>query len=332
MFKLSFWRGLVLSIAVLAASVLPASAQQYGPTANLMAEGMAHYYAGEWDSAIAKFDEVLDQTPQDTLALAYILDASYRKNDVDGIINKYELAYMASGEAAEARAQLGLAYFLRGLLNRNALDDALNEFQSTIREEPNCPMAYTGIGMVYFQKRMIPQSKGYLVRGLRLNAHDVMAMDRLGNILLVDEKKPDEALEIYERILEELPTYPDGHYFYGSSLFDLKRYEEAIPYLLRCAELDPNGYTQGYDALTLAGETYMRLNRMEEAREVFNRALKLYPESNYIKYKIKTIDNPELRKEPAPKDETRSSVLKVPSTEGAASADKSAEEKPAEEK
>ena len=322
--KMKTWRGLLISAALLLTSVCPVFAQNYGPTAGTMAEGMAAYYAGDWDGCIAKFNSVLDENPQDTLALAYILDASFRKNNVDGIINKYELAYMASGEAPDAHAQLGMAYFLRGLVNRNALDDSLSELQSTIRDDPQCAMAYTGIGMVYFQKRMMPQSKGYFVRGLRLNPHDVLAMDRLGNIVLVDEKKPAEALEIYERMVEELPTYPDGHFFCGSALFDLERYEEALTYLKRCAELDPHGYTQGYDALTLSGETYMRLNRMDEAKAMFEQALKVYPESNYCKYKIQTIDNPELRREPAPQDKRRDTILKTHDTSPETS------EKPAE--
>ena len=336
--KKIFWRGLALSAAMFAASVCPVFAQNYGPTEAAMQEGMAAYYAGDWDACIAKFESVLNETPQDTLALAYILDASFRKNNVDGVINKYELAYMASGEAPAEHAQLGLAYFLRGLINRNALDDSLTEFQGTVRDDPNCSLAYTGIGMVYFQKRMMPQSKGYFVRGLRLNPHDVMAMDRLGNIILVDEKKPAEALEIYERIVQELPTYPDGHYFMGSALYDLGRYEEALPYLRRCAELDPKGYTQGYDAITLGGEVYMKLDRMEEAKAAFEHALTLYPESNYCKYKLQTIADPSLRAKPVPKDDRRASVLTTQIQNNAAAAedanatpaDKATEPAPAE--
>ncbi|MBQ7568853.1 tetratricopeptide repeat protein, partial [bacterium] len=109
-------------------------------------------------------------------------------------------------------------------------------------------------------------------------------------------------------------------------LFDLGRYEEALPYLKRCAELDPHGYTQGYDALTLSGETYIKLNRMDEAKAMFEQALQVYPDSNYCKYKIKCIDNPEMLKEPAPQDKRRDTMLK--SHDGGADAADNAAEKP----
>ena len=133
----------------------------------------------------------------------------------------------------------------------------------------------------------MPRAKGYFYRALRLNPHDVMAMDRLGNILLVDEQKPQEARQLFERIIAELPTYPDGYYFMGSALFDLKRHEEAIPYLQRALELDPNGFTQGFDAATLLGDTFLHLGRNQEAIEAFEAARKIRPESRYVEIKLK---------------------------------------------
>lgn len=267
--------------------VLPALAQPNSLKSSAMVEGLKSFYAGEWDAAIGSFTSVVNKDPSNTLALAYILDAYFRKKDVDGIVTKIETRTAAAGETADARAQLGMAYFLRGKIMPNVLDEALTEFKGAIEDDPNNSLAYAGTGLVYFQKRMMPRAKGYFVRALRINPHDVMAMDRLGNIVLVDDKKPDEAKDIFERIIQELPTYPDGHYFMGSALFDLKKYEQALPYLNCCAELDPNGYTQGFDAMTLAGDTLLQLKRYEEAQKMFEQAKKVRPDSTYVDYKLK---------------------------------------------
>lgn len=282
---------LILSALVLAFGLMltasPSQAEEGSINTPEMQEAIKLFYAGEWDAAAASFEEIVNANPKDTLSLAYILDAYYHKKDVDGIVNKIEVDAAAAGEDPDSRAHLGMAYFLRGKIIPNVLDESLTEFKAAIKEDPQNSMAYTGTGLVYFQKRMMPRAKGYFVRALRLNPHDVMAMDRLGNILLVDEKKPDEAKEIFARVIEELPTYPDGHYFMGSSLFDLKQYEEALPYLKRCAELDPKGYTQGYDALTLAGDCLLNLGRKDEAIEMFEQAKAVRPDSTYPEYKIK---------------------------------------------
>jgi tetratricopeptide (TPR) repeat protein len=262
-------------------------AEGEAPNSEEMTAAMQSFYSGNWDEAVVQFDSVLAKDPTNTLALAYILDAYYRKKDVDGIVSQIETETTAAGENGESLSKLGMAYFLRGKLLPSALDEALTEFKSAVEDDPENSMAYTGMGLVYFQKRMMPRAKGFFVRALRLNSHDVMAMDRLGNILLVDEKKPDEAKAIYERVIKELPTYPDGQYFMGSALYDMGKLDEAIPYLKRSAELDPNGYTQGFDALTLCGDIYLKESKFEEATAIYEQAKKVRPDSTYVDYKMK---------------------------------------------
>jgi len=277
--------GLVL--ALLLVLLAPAHAEKSTADSPDMREGLAHFYAGQWTEANTAFEKVLEQDPENTLAISYILHANYKMHNIDGAISEIERKAVARGEDPQMQAHLGMAYFLRGMIMPNVLDEALTEFRAASQGDPQLAMPYTGIGLVYFQKRMMPRAKGYFIRALRLNPHDVMAMDRLGNILLVDEHKPQEARHLFERIIAELPTYPDGYYFMGSALFDLKSFEEAIPYLQRSLELDPNGFTQGFDAATLLGDTFLHLGRNQEAIEAFEAAEKIRPESRYVEIKLK---------------------------------------------
>ncbi len=249
-------------------------------------QGMASFYQEKYDEAIPVLDAAVRKQPQNTLAMAYLLHSYYKKRDITTIVNRIEQEAVAKGNDAVAQAQLGMAYFLKGLVMPNVMDEALTEFKNAAKDDSKCSLAYTGMGMVYFQKRMMPRAKGYFVRALRINPSDVMALDRLGNILLVDDKKPDEALQLYERIVVELPTYPDGHYFVGSALYDLKRYEEAIDPLIRARDLDPKGLTQGFDAAALLGDCYMKLNRFSEAVVAFEAAKKIKPDSQYVQVRM----------------------------------------------
>ncbi|CAN0463123.1 unnamed protein product, partial [Phaeothamnion confervicola] len=217
---------------------------------------MADFYKENWDDAIKSLSIVVKNDPQNSLALAYMLHAYYKKKDITTIINQMESQATAKGNDPIAQAQLGMAYFLKGIVIPQVLEEALTEFKNAIRDDSKDSIAYTGMGMVYFQKRMMPRAKGFFVKALRINPHDVMALDRLGNILLVDEKKPDEALQLYERIVVEMPNYPDGHYYAGSAMYDLKRYDDAIPHLIKARDLDPKGVVQGFDAATLLGDCY----------------------------------------------------------------------------
>ncbi len=262
----------------------PALGQAYTPE---IEAGMKAFYAEDYDAAIEHFDATLKKRPHDSLAMAFLLHASYKKKEINEVINRFEQRAVARGEDPTALSQLGMAYFLRGMLIPNQLDEAITEFMQAIKDDPQLSMAYTGLGMVYCQKRMMPRAKGYFVRSLRVDPHDVMAMELLGNIMLIDEKKPEDARQLFERVVAELPTYPDGHYYMGSSLFDLGKYDEAIPYLMRSRELDPKGLTKGFDAASLLGDTLMRENRTAEAIEAYQDALEMRPDSTYIETRLR---------------------------------------------
>lgn len=262
----------------------PSMAQAYSPE---LEQGMSAFYKEEYAEAQDLFSACLKKNPQDSLAMAYLLHSAYKKKEINEIINTIEQRAVARGEDPTALAHLGMAYFLRGMIIPNQMEESITELKQALKDDPNVSMAYTGLGMVYFQKRMMPRAKGYFVRALRINPHDIMAMELLGNIMLVDEKKPEDARQLFERITAELPTYPDGFYYLGSSLYDLQRYDEAIPYLMRSRELDPKGLTKGFDAATLLGDALMKENRNAEAVEAFQKALDIRPDSEYAATRLK---------------------------------------------
>ena len=250
-------------------------------------EGMKAFYEEDYSAAQELFAGVLKEHPQDSLAMAYMLHSAYKKKEINEVINKIDERAVSRGEDPTALAHLGMGYFLRGMIIPDQMDESITEFKQAIKDDPQVSMAYTGLGMVYYQKRMMPRAKGYFVRALRVNPHDIMAMELLGNIMLVDEKKPEDARQLFERITAELPTYPDGFYYLGSSLFDLGKTDEAIPYLMRARDLDPKGLTKGFDAASLLGDALMKENRAAEAIDAYESALKIRPDSQYIDTRLR---------------------------------------------
>jgi tetratricopeptide (TPR) repeat protein len=275
-----------ITVALVLGCLLAAPALAQAHSAELEA-GMKAFYAGDMEGALVQFEECLKRRPQDSLAMAYLLDVAYKQKEVNEVINRVEQRAVARGEDPTALAHLGLAYFLRGMLEPDYLDEAITELKQAVNDDPQLSIGYTGLGMIYYQKRMMPRAKGYFVRSLRVNRHDIMAMELLGNIYLVDEKKPEDARQLFSAIVAELPTYPDGHYYMGSALFDLGRLDEAIPYLQRCKELDPKGMTMGFEAASLLGDVLMKENRVPEAIEAYQHALAMRPDSQYIEVRLR---------------------------------------------
>lgn len=279
----------ILTLCLLALfAAEPLLAQAHSPE---LEAGMKAFYTEDYDTAQTLFEETVKKRPQDSLGMAYLLHTAFKKKEINETINKIEQRAVARGEDPTALAHLGMGYFLRGMVIPGQLDEAVTEFKQAIkddsREQPKVSLAYTGLGMVSFQKRQMPRAKGHFIRSLRINPHDIIALELLGNILLVDEKKPKDASVFFERITKELPTYPDGFYYLGSALFDLGQVDDSIPHLTRARDLDPKGLTKGFDAASLLGDALVKAERVKEGIEAYEAALKIRPDSQYIDTRLK---------------------------------------------
>ena len=261
----------VLHIALIFCLVLPACAR---PGDAEMAAGMTFFYQEKWDDAISHFRQALREDPQMTLALCYLLTTYYRKEDLHSIVEEFEAK--AEGGDPIATAHLGLARIVRGMIRPDVLKEASGPLNKAIERDPTLAIGYCGLGMVSFQQRKMPRSKEYFLETLRRNPDDVMALELLGNILLVDEKNPEEALHQFQKINELLPTYPDGQYYTGSALFDLGRCEAAVQPLELAVQLDPKGLTKGAFAADLLGDVYLKLGEPGKARAFKEKAFALW--------------------------------------------------------
>ncbi|MCL5773219.1 MAG: tetratricopeptide repeat protein [Firmicutes bacterium] len=281
-----FLKTFFLVLMVLIYLTLPVFAQE-APQASHFQQGITLFYSKDWDNAISEFNSALQEDPYNTLALTFMLDAYVKKDNLNFILNKLEQQSISKPDDPLSQTYLGIAYFTQGLMRPNMADEAVQQFKLALKTDPQFAMAHTGMGMYYFQKRMIPRAKGHFLKALQLNPKDMVAMELLGNILLVDEKNPQEALAVYNKEQEITPqNYADVYYYIGSSLYDIGKFEDAIPALQTCMKFDPNGILMGYQAPLLLGDLYMKMKKYKEAADAYKEALKINPQNPYAKYKL----------------------------------------------
>jgi len=254
-----------------------------------MKQGMALYYQKNWMGAAPLFLEEVKASPQNSLALSFLLDCYRQTHDLVTIVNTLEQNADSRGKDPISQAQLGIGYFAMSLGVPSMEAEALDQLKQAMDNDDRLALARTGLGMVYFQKRLMPRAKGFLLDAIRFNSGDPVALELLANILLVDEKNPEQALGLFRKEAEMFPNYPEGHYYIGSSLFDLKRYDEAIPELSRAMELDPLGIDKGYYGAILLGDIYSRQQKKDLAIKAYEKALAMYPGSGYVKYLLEQI-------------------------------------------
>ena len=87
----------------------------------------------------------------------------------------------------------------------------------------------------------------------------------------------DEAIELYQEILDEDPEHAEALWGLGLSEMNSGDFDEALEKISRAAELDPDNQLYLLDA----GKHYTMLGMYEEARPYFEKVIELDPASKH---------------------------------------------------
>ena len=217
-----------------------------------------------------------------------------------GLLND---ALEAVDRALALEPEEALFYRLQGKVFHGLgnLAEAEKSYQNAIRLDPGTGDAYLALADVYLASERFEKATGALRSYLEMHSEDTRALYYLGGILS-DQKKREEALAIFERVIErepnharawfhkarleaqepetmqqalasyeksgELePTYPFTYYEYGTLLGKLGRTEEAIVALEKAIELAPDLSEATY----ALGSLLSRVGRTEEAKKYLER-------------------------------------------------------------
>lgn len=287
---MQYLKKILVMAALLAMALAPQAARAED---NGFANALQLYYKAQWPEAAQAFQKVIEQNPQDSMALDYLIHCYIKRNDLRTVLYQLEQKTVATSEKdATALAHLGFGYLARSMREPNMLDEAQKTFEKSLTLDNNCAIAHCGIGLVYYQRRMMPRAKGHFLTALRHNPNDLMALERIGEITMVDERRPSEALTMFQTIMDKMPAYPDGYWYVGSANYDMGRYGACVDYMKKTIELDPSGLTQGYHAPMLMGKCYMKLKQYDDAKLAFNMALKLNPNNPEAKHFLEQSEHP----------------------------------------
>lgn len=244
--------------------------------------GLQQYYARDFAKALESFNAALEKDPKNSLAIMYVCDCHKRQKDISKYLTDLEEQSLAKPNDSMIKTYLGFAYFTQSITNRDDLfQESINMFQEALKLDSNNSLAYTGMGTVYYQKRLIPRAKSYFSKAYSLNSYDSMAMERLGDIYMNDDKSNARALNMFTQIIELYPSYPDAYFFSGSANERLGNNEKALEFFARASGLDPLGLTTGYYAPIRIGDIYFRNKDYPNAITYYEAALKINRDNPY---------------------------------------------------
>ena len=128
---------------------------------------------------------------------------------------------------------------IKPLIENGWYDAAINAFEKTVESYPEKAIAYQELGALYYQQGQTENALSSYRQAMLLQPENIDAQKNLADFYYAELGQADEALKIYENILAVTPD--------------------------------------DVQTLILAGHIYVSLNRFEDAKTKYNRALEVDP-------------------------------------------------------
>jgi tetratricopeptide (TPR) repeat protein len=240
---------------------LQVSPSMYSATVLL---GVAYYEAGEYTEARKPLEAAVRANPKDNNAEFYLANDLIKLRDFGPAAthlqaltkrepNNQEIwymlgnVYMQLSEAAlakidEINPDSVLSHEIRGdiMASMKNFDGALVEYKKAVDIAPTQSGTHYKLGDAYWQLEDWADASQQFQAELANDPGNCNAQWKLGDILLEQHTRPDEALDDINKALQTCPdlkeTIPDR----ATALIRLNRFEEAVPDLRAAIKSEPN--------------------------------------------------------------------------------------------
>lgn len=125
------------------------------------------------------------------------------------------------------------------LIQQGQFERALQASFENIEAHPDEVENYINSGVLLAEAGEIEKAERFFQRALTLKPENDVIYYNLANVYF-NEGRFQEAVKLYQQALSHQVDRKDTHYMLGLSLIQLDAKKQALPYLMRAAELDSN--------------------------------------------------------------------------------------------
>lgn len=224
-------------------------------------QALAHMQAGRATDAMAAFESVLKQTPDDYIAQQYLIELYWRRGTPEPARH---LLKTMSETLPDANFLLQFAFHLEA----NALPDLADEvYHVAARLDPQAPEAPYRLGKRALEAKQYDDALGHFQQALARRADLTDARYGLG-LVYEAQGKTVQAEAAFERLLQDAPDMPEAHSHLGALYMRTGRAEQAVNAYRRVAELQPDQAKAHHNlgnALAAQGQSMQAEAALQEA-------------------------------------------------------------------
>ncbi|MCU0665550.1 MAG: tetratricopeptide repeat protein [Candidatus Omnitrophica bacterium] len=288
-------------------------------------EALSHFIMGSYYSnldkdtqALAEYEKSLKFDPDNSLAHLNSAAIYIKNNQIDKAIVHLEVVSKLQPDSVEANFVCAVLYGLkddkiksdksyeRALKNASVLQpdnlkiqevlaslyarqgrykEAESLCQEMLKIFPNQPLIYLQLADAYYSQALFEKAEGSLKKAIEIKADFHQALNFLGYMYAQAGKNLDQAEIIIKKALEFEPDNPAYIDSLGWVYFKQKKYEDAKKLLEKAASSleDPEIYLH-------LGDLYLVLGDKVNAKENWEKSLKMDPKQQAVKEKIEGLE------------------------------------------
>jgi len=261
------------TVKKLAASMPPASLT--GPTVMLLADALK--LIGARAEALATLERAQQHHPADFWINNHLGLNLFYARQWGKAIRYFTAAAALRPDSPGVFVNLGGA-----LREQGDLDGAIAAGQRAVDLKPDYANAHNNLGAALGAKGRLAESITHLQQAIALQPRDAAPHFNLGRTLQLQHKYK-EAIACYRKAIDLKPSMFLPRYYLGSALFDQGHYAEAEEAYLQAIDVNPKDDAAAFSAL---GVALGRLNKLEQARAAFRKAMELQPKNPVWEYNL----------------------------------------------
>lgn len=215
----------------------------------------------------------------------------YVKAEALRINGLFDMATQEYQKAIFVDKNYALAYKGLGMLNKNIgnFDEAITQLKKAIEKMPFDKQAYNELGVCFLKSKKPCCGAKFLVRAIKLDPNYI---EPQFNLAIVHEAMGENqmAYDIYEKIIDQRPSYLAAYNNMGSLYLREEKAHKALEVFKKIININPE-FVRAYLGVALS---YDKLDRKYMAQKHYKKYLEVKPSSEnapYIMERLKDLSN-----------------------------------------
>ena len=207
-------------------------------------------------------------------------DNLMKKNCFKQAVSKYLNSVMLDKNNSKTYYALGLCY-----KNMNKISKAIENLEKSIILEPSSPEVFFELGLCHLKDESPCKAIKCFIQSIQMEPDNPEVIYNLG---LAHEmaQEEDMALMIYQKLIENSPTYLNAYLRKSQLLLNMELYKQALGLYMNVLKINPK-YTKIYSKIGLC---FDKLGHQAYAKRFYKKFLSSEPNDEQTSFVLKRVE------------------------------------------